>query len=206
MTRRRRDSKPSSRWWPGPGPYSEGRLSCGFPVALMTGHACRGPAVSDAVRTQRGPLLQEHGWLQCCPVRRLLRRFGPPRPGTGSACRARSADSRLRERGGAGLLVCGWWPLGRVGEGPAALRAAGDDPADWRIASDTENSWKTHEFCVASASVLDMPRLWGSLRLCRVSCGGRWVALRLRRRLSICQEVTYHLLREASTSVGTAGA
>jgi hypothetical protein len=89
-------------------------------------------------------------------------------------------------------VTSGWWPLGRVGEGPAGLRAAGDDPADWRIASDTENFRKTHEFYVTSASVLDMPRLGVPLRLCRVSYVGRWVALRLRRRLSICQEVTCH--------------
>ncbi len=109
-----------------------------------------------------------------------------------------SAGSHFRGLGGAGLLVCGWWPRGRVEKGPAALRAAGgDDPADWLIASDPEHFREIREFYVASVSVLVMPRLWGSLRLCWVSCVGRVGNLRLRRRLSICQEVTYSFTTRA---------
>jgi hypothetical protein len=41
-------------------------------------------------------------------------------------------------------------------------------------------SGKTHEFCVAAASVLDMPRVRVSLRLCHVWCVGGRAGLRLR--------------------------
>ena len=51
-------------------------------------------------------------------------------------------------------------------------------------------SGKTREFCVASASVLDMPRVRVSLRLCHVWCvGGRAVCGSVRHS-SVCQEVT----------------
>jgi hypothetical protein len=51
-------------------------------------------------------------------------------------------------------------------------------------------SGKTHEFCVAAASVLDMPRVRVSLRFCHVWCvGGRAVCGSVQHS-SVCQEVT----------------
>jgi hypothetical protein len=49
---------------------------------------------------------------------------------------------------------------------------------------------KTHEFCVASASVLDRPRVRVSLTLCQVWRVGGWAVCGSVRHSSVCQEVT----------------
>jgi hypothetical protein len=105
----------------------EGRVSCGSCAPAVTAGALYGPG---RPRSRLAPVLSGA---------RLLRRVGPARPGAGSAAVPGSAGSRCGRAWRAGLLVCGWWPLGRVEEGPAAWRAAGDYPADWYIAADTAN-------------------------------------------------------------------
>jgi hypothetical protein len=78
------------------GRSGECRVTCDSYAPVVTGRARRGPAVPDVVRTWRGPGLPR-SWLVPVPFGRgRLRRSAPPRPGTGSAGRARQGRYRHR--------------------------------------------------------------------------------------------------------------
>ena len=124
-------------------------VTCDSGTPAVTAGAHRGPAVSDATRTQRGPGRPRSRLAPVPSVRRRLRRSGPPRPGTGSACRARLAVSPLEGLEG-GPLVC--LAASRSWSGKVrCVEAAHGHPADWRMASNTDNRRR----------LLGSTQLWG---------------------------------------------
>jgi hypothetical protein len=98
----RRDSKPPPSCAGGRGAGHEGAVTCSSDIPLVTAHGRPGPAVSGAMRTQRGPASLRQGWFRSRPVAdafgaQVLRGQGPERPGT-----ARPSSPRMGI-GGTGL-------------------------------------------------------------------------------------------------------
>ena len=99
----RRDSKPPPSCADGRGAGHEGAVTRSSDIPLVTAHGRPGPAVSGAVRTQRGPASLRQGWFRSRPVAdafgaQVLRGQGPERPGT-----ARPISSPRMGIGGTGL-------------------------------------------------------------------------------------------------------
>jgi hypothetical protein len=123
--------------------------------------------------------------------------------GDGSVCRFRLAVSALGGLGGAGH----WSALAASRPGLRKVRLC--EGGSWlsrRLACSVRcrQSQETHEFYAASASVLDMPRVWGFLAVVSSLACRQGGTLRLRKAFTSCQEVTYRSCCEASTSVATA--
>jgi hypothetical protein len=165
--------------WSGESRFARGRTSASLTSALGAQPATAdrrdrwrpaGPGISGAVRTQCGPgRLRSRagsGPLRCADV------WGAP---------------VLRDRRQDRPAVPGWpFPalggLGGVGRWSAVAASSrgvlrGDVAIPQRrTSSETDNLQETHEFYVASASALDMPRVRVSLRSCEVWRVGRRAA------------------------------
>jgi hypothetical protein len=163
----------------------------------------RGPGVSDGVRTQCGPGRPRSRPAPVPYGARPPAALGPPRAVTDRSAVSGWPFLLWEGLGGAGH----WSALAASRPGLRKVRLC--EGGSWlsrRLACSVRcrQSQETHEFYAASASVLDMPRVWGFLAVVSSLACRQGGTLRLRKAFTSCQEVTYRSCCEASTSVATA--